>query len=57
MSDKSSNATIKLADFGFATHCPSATALSDLLGTPEYMGTLHHIYLSFYFLNFDSWTL
>jgi len=37
LSDKSANATIKLADFGFATICTSDTGLSDLLGTPEYM--------------------
>jgi len=37
LSDKSAGATIKLADFGFATTCLSDSALSDLLGTPEYM--------------------
>jgi len=37
LSDKSATATIKLADFGFATNCTSPNALSDLLGTPEYM--------------------
>jgi serine/threonine protein kinase len=37
LSDKSATATIKLADFGFATTCDATTQLSDLLGTPEYM--------------------
>jgi len=37
LSDKSNSATIKLADFGFAATCAGPTALSDLLGTPEYM--------------------
>jgi len=38
LSSKDPNATIKLADFGFAATCPAAeSGLVDLLGTPEYM--------------------
>lgn len=38
LSDKSADAVVKLADFGFATECRSLWGCFDLLGTPEYMG-------------------
>ena len=38
LSSKEPAATIKLADFGFAVKCGGLSGLTDLLGTPEYMG-------------------
>eukprot|EP01128_Nolandella_sp_AFSM9_P008769 TRINITY_DN5445_c0_g1_i1.p1 TRINITY_DN5445_c0_g1~~TRINITY_DN5445_c0_g1_i1.p1 ORF type:complete len:352 (+),score=97.40 TRINITY_DN5445_c0_g1_i1:33-1058(+) len=37
LASKSSDAAVKLADFGFATKCSSPVGCVDLLGTPEYM--------------------
>lgn len=61
LSNKESDAIVKIADFGYSSYCLEENSMTDLVGTPAYMSCelvfLRHVSEGGYGIEVDMWSL